>query len=44
VGPLPEVVKGDKENYRSLPYIEYFKGYFADKLEGRNYLESLKIK
>ncbi|KAF3323164.1 S-norcoclaurine synthase 1 [Carex littledalei] len=43
MGPLPEVVKGGKENYKSLPYIEYFKGYFSDKLEGRNYMESLKI-
>ena len=44
VGPLPELVEGAKEKYKSLSYPEYFQGYFAHKLEGRNYLESLKIK
>ncbi|KAF3323160.1 S-norcoclaurine synthase 1 [Carex littledalei] len=43
VGPLPEVVRGGKENYKSLPYIEYIKGYFSNKLKGRSYMESFKI-
>ncbi|XP_078151718.1 2-oxoglutarate-dependent dioxygenase 11-like [Carex rostrata] len=43
VGPLPEVVRGGKENYKSLRYVEYFKGYCSAKLNGRNYMESLKI-
>lgn len=44
VGPLAEIVRGGKENYKSLPFTEYIKGYLADKLEGRSYMESLKIK
>ncbi|KAF3323161.1 protein SRG1-like protein [Carex littledalei] len=43
LGPLPEVVRGGKENYKSLPYIEYSRGYLSNKLKGRSYMESLKI-
>ncbi|KAJ3681861.1 hypothetical protein LUZ60_014434 [Juncus effusus] len=43
VGPLPEVVKGDKEKYKTMNYLEYFRGYLSAKLEGRSYLESMRL-
>ncbi|PAN48519.1 hypothetical protein PAHAL_9G387300 [Panicum hallii] len=43
VGPLPELVKKDGEAlYGSISYVDFIKGYFAAKLDGRSYLESLK--
>ncbi|KAJ3677219.1 hypothetical protein LUZ60_002943 [Juncus effusus] len=43
VGPLPEVVKGGKENYKTMNYLEYFRGYLSAKLEGRSYLETMRL-
>ncbi|KAF8697909.1 hypothetical protein HU200_035406 [Digitaria exilis] len=43
VGPLPELVKKDGESqYSSSGYMDFITGFFAAKLDGRNYLESLK--
>jgi isopenicillin N synthase-like dioxygenase len=40
IGPLQEL--GDPR-YKAIDGFEYTKGYFAAKLEGRRYLESLKL-
>lgn len=40
IGPLPEL---GNARYRAMDGVEFTKGYFAAKLEGRRYLESLKL-
>ncbi|KAK8445465.1 hypothetical protein SEVIR_9G330700v4 [Setaria viridis] len=43
VAPLPELVKNDgRAQYSSISFMDFIKGYFAAKLDGRSYLESLK--
>ncbi|KAG1362160.1 S-norcoclaurine synthase 1 [Cocos nucifera] len=43
VGPLPELLKGGKEHYKTMSYKDYMKTYFSVKLEGRSLLESIKL-
>ncbi|KAJ3671452.1 hypothetical protein LUZ60_007531 [Juncus effusus] len=43
VSPLSEVVKGGKENYKIVTCLEYSKGIFSAKLEGRSYVESMRL-
>ncbi|RLN42595.1 S-norcoclaurine synthase 1-like [Panicum miliaceum] len=43
VGPLPELMKGDKVRYRSTNYQDFLKQYFTEKLDGRKHLERLKL-
>lgn len=43
IGPLQELLKAGEARYKTLDSIEFTKGYFAAKLEGRRYLESLKL-
>lgn len=43
VGPHSEVLKGGKENYKTMSYRDYMKTYFSVKLEGRSLLESMKL-
>ncbi|TVU31733.1 hypothetical protein EJB05_23431, partial [Eragrostis curvula] len=43
VGPLPELMKKDGvARYSSISYMDFVKGYFAAKLDGRDHLESLR--
>jgi len=42
IGPLQELLTADKARYKVMDGVEFTKGYFAAKLEGRRYLESLK--
>ncbi|XP_062201068.1 2-oxoglutarate-dependent dioxygenase 11-like [Phragmites australis] len=43
IGPLQELLKAGKVHYRAIDGVEFTKGYFSAKLEGRRYLESLKL-
>jgi len=43
IGPLQELLKAGEARYKVLDGVEFTKGYFAAKLEGRRYLESLKL-
>ncbi|KAL6906393.1 hypothetical protein ACP4OV_003994 [Aristida adscensionis] len=43
IGPLQEILKSGNTRYKSISGVEFTKGYFAAKLEGRRYLESLKL-
>jgi isopenicillin N synthase-like dioxygenase len=43
IGPLQELLTADKARYKVIDGVEFTKGYFAAKLEGRRYLESLKL-
>ncbi|KAJ1296281.1 hypothetical protein BS78_01G288200 [Paspalum vaginatum] len=43
IGPLQELLKAGKAHYKVIDGVEFTKGYFAAKLEGRRYLESLKL-
>ncbi|KAL6906399.1 hypothetical protein ACP4OV_004000 [Aristida adscensionis] len=43
VGPLPELVENNGgARYSSISYMDFIKGFFAAKLDGRDHLESLK--
>jgi len=37
------LLTADKARYKVIDGVEFTKGYFAAKLEGRRYLESLKL-
>nr|AGT16052.1 hypothetical protein SHCRBa_102_M12_R_250 [Saccharum hybrid cultivar R570] len=43
IGPLQELLTADKARYKVIDGVEFTKGYFVAKLEGRRYLESLKL-
>ncbi|CAL4915535.1 unnamed protein product [Urochloa decumbens] len=43
IGPLQELLKAGEARYKVLDSVEFTKGYFSAKLEGRRYLESLKL-
>ncbi|XP_073102266.1 2-oxoglutarate-dependent dioxygenase 11-like [Elaeis guineensis] len=43
VGPLPELLKGGKEHYKTMSYGDYTKTLFSAKLDGRSLLESMKL-
>ncbi|KAG8061707.1 hypothetical protein GUJ93_ZPchr0003g18570 [Zizania palustris] len=43
IGPLQELLMTDEARYKTVDGVEFTKGYFAAKLEGRRYLESLKL-
>ncbi|KAK8944441.1 S-norcoclaurine synthase 1 [Platanthera zijinensis] len=43
VGPIPEIVNGEKPLYRSLELEEYAKMLFANKLDGKSNLERMKL-
>uniref|UniRef100_A0A0E0BDP7 Fe2OG dioxygenase domain-containing protein n=1 Tax=Oryza glumipatula TaxID=40148 RepID=A0A0E0BDP7_9ORYZ len=43
VGPLQELLMKGEARYKTVDGAEFTKGYFATKLEGRRYLESLKL-
>ncbi|XP_062215552.1 2-oxoglutarate-dependent dioxygenase 11-like isoform X1 [Phragmites australis] len=43
LGPLPELVKGDKMRYKSTSYQDFLIQYFTAKLDGRDHLERLKL-
>ncbi|XP_006662054.1 2-oxoglutarate-dependent dioxygenase 11-like isoform X2 [Oryza brachyantha] len=43
VGPLQELLMNGEPRYKTVDGVEFTKGYFAAKLEGRRYLESLKL-
>uniref|UniRef100_A0A0D9XME3 Fe2OG dioxygenase domain-containing protein n=1 Tax=Leersia perrieri TaxID=77586 RepID=A0A0D9XME3_9ORYZ len=43
IGPLQELLMKGDPRYRTVDGVEFTKGYFAAKLEGRRYLESLKL-
>ncbi|KAJ3671451.1 hypothetical protein LUZ60_007530 [Juncus effusus] len=42
MGPLPEVVKGGKENYKTVN-SGYNRDVFSAKLQGRNYVENMRV-
>ncbi|CAL4940584.1 unnamed protein product [Urochloa decumbens] len=43
VAPLPELVENDgRAQYSSTSFMDFMRQYFAAKLDGRSYLESLK--
>lgn len=43
IGPLQDLLKAGEARYKAIDGVEFTKGYFAAKLEGRRYLESLKL-
>ncbi|KAK3157118.1 hypothetical protein QOZ80_2AG0116410 [Eleusine coracana subsp. coracana] len=43
IGPLKDLLKVGEARYKDIDGVEFTKGYFAAKLEGRRYLESLKL-
>ncbi|XP_020582842.1 S-norcoclaurine synthase 1-like [Phalaenopsis equestris] len=43
VGPIPEIVKGDKLIYKSVQFEEYFKMVYASKVEGKSLLDRMKL-
>uniref|UniRef100_A0A0E0IWF2 Fe2OG dioxygenase domain-containing protein n=1 Tax=Oryza nivara TaxID=4536 RepID=A0A0E0IWF2_ORYNI len=43
VGPFQELLMKGEARYKTVDGAEFTKGYFAAKLEGRRYLESLKL-
>ncbi|KAL0913950.1 hypothetical protein M5K25_017445 [Dendrobium thyrsiflorum] len=43
VGPIPEIVKGDKLHYKSLEFGEYTKQVFSSKLEAKSILDLMKL-
>ncbi|KAF2914790.1 hypothetical protein DAI22_10g189800 [Oryza sativa Japonica Group] len=43
VGPLQELLMKGKAHYKTVDVVEFTKGYFTAKLEGRSYLERLKL-
>ncbi|KAF0928710.1 hypothetical protein E2562_006133 [Oryza meyeriana var. granulata] len=43
VGPLQELLMKGEACYKTVDGVEFTKGYFAAKLEGRRFLESLKL-
>ena len=42
IGPLPEIVKGGKEHYETMPSERYYMAYFA-KQYGKSHVESAKV-
>lgn len=43
LGPLQELLTEGEARYKAIDCVEFTKGYFAAKLEGRRYLESLRL-
>ncbi|CAN6283947.1 unnamed protein product [Urochloa humidicola] len=43
IGPFQELLKAGKARYKVLDSVEFTKACFSAKLEGRRYLESLKL-
>ena len=44
LGPAQSLVAQHKvANFRRVPLEEYFKGFFARKLDGKSYLDSMKV-
>ncbi|KAJ6806339.1 S-norcoclaurine synthase 1-like [Iris pallida] len=41
--PLPELVQGGVENYKATTVGDYMKGFFSVKLDGKSYLQTLKL-
>ncbi|KAJ6804432.1 S-norcoclaurine synthase 1-like [Iris pallida] len=41
--PLPKLVQGGVENYKATTFADFMKGFFSAKLDGKNYLETLKL-
>nr|XP_010919857.1 S-norcoclaurine synthase 1 [Elaeis guineensis] len=44
VGPLPELVKGSKEYYKTLSYENFLKHTFSSKLDGKSVIDWVKLK
>lgn len=43
IRPLPQLVKGGVERYKSTSHGDYMKGVFSKKLHGKSHLESMKF-
>ena len=44
LGPAKSLVAKHKvANFKRIPLEEYFKGFFARKLDGKSYLEIMKL-
>ncbi|XP_020248258.1 S-norcoclaurine synthase 1-like [Asparagus officinalis] len=43
IGPLPELLKGGEELYKTTSVDDFERGYFAAKLNGKSHLECMKI-
>ncbi|XP_008784673.2 S-norcoclaurine synthase 1-like [Phoenix dactylifera] len=44
VGPLPELVKGSKEYYKTLSFEDFVKHTFTSKLDGKSVIDWMKLK
>jgi len=44
IGPLSELLGGCEQKYKTTSRDEYFRGFFAAKLDGKSHLERMKIK
>ena len=43
IGPLPELLDGGESKYKTTSRDDFLKVYFAAKLDGKNFLERMKI-
>ncbi|KAF5190165.1 2-oxoglutarate (2OG) and Fe(II)-dependent oxygenase superfamily protein [Thalictrum thalictroides] len=43
MGPLPDLVKGDREKYRTVSQADFFRLVINNKLDGKSSLEVMKI-
>ncbi|KAH7659418.1 (S)-norcoclaurine synthase protein [Dioscorea alata] len=43
IGPLPEIVQGGKEYYKTMKFEEYMEFHFLAKVEGKNHMDFMKL-
>ncbi|KAM0934303.1 putative (S)-norcoclaurine synthase [Dioscorea sansibarensis] len=43
IGPLPEIVQGGKEYYKTMKYEKYLEFHFLAKVEGKNHMDFMKL-
>ncbi|KAK9147493.1 hypothetical protein Scep_006250 [Stephania cephalantha] len=45
IGPLPElIINGETEQYKHVTFVEFFKMFLSRKLDGKSFLDDLKLK
>ncbi|KAK1304425.1 S-norcoclaurine synthase 1 [Acorus calamus] len=44
IGPLKEITRDGKEYYKTMEFKEMIKIYLSSKLDGKNYMETMKLK
>lgn len=43
IGPLPDIMRGDEANYKTMNFEDFAKLFFSSKLEGKSSLDRMKL-